>query len=809
VKDRSFTIRLSLITIVALLCLSVILLAGREVVSAWALFNDAKAVAASNKTSDLLLSAAGDWAVERGIANTALANKDSAQTTTKSAIQVRRNRADTALGLALKRIAGGPDFKDKSAIVADVETAFKQLSDARRQVDTALDNGLVNRDNQLSARWVAASTDLIMKSQQLRMASQYLPITIETKIGQIQDAKNAIWTMSEFAGRERALIGKAISGGRALDSAELQTLATYRGRLEQSWLEVGSFLQQKDVALEISVAADAVNQTFFGSFEKTRQKVYAAGVAGTPYPLEADKWIGDATTAIDSLLTLGHSTVNTADALTSTSASGAQLSMIINGAALAFGLALAVSAFRIVVALVLRPMQHITRSMTALAGGDLGVEVPFTDNNNEIGEMARAVEVFKLNGIKVRELNAQEAALQAKSADLQSSIGEVVSAAVAGDFTQRITKDYDNADLNRFAAQVNELVTSVDCGIAETRRVVSALAEGDLTESMRGKFQGAFGELQGNVNATMANLRSVLGNVRTAIDTINGGAGEMRMASGDLSKRTEQQAASLEETSSALEEITVAVKSSTERATEASHMVDEARHSTEQSSSVVKDAISAMGRIEQASSEISQIINVIDEIAFQTNLLALNAGVEAARAGDAGKGFAVVAQEVRELAQRSAGAAKDIKALISRSSGEVQSGVKLVTATGEALTLIQGHVVKINEHVHSIATAAKEQSTGLSEVSTAVNEMDQVTQQNAAMVEESTAATNRLAEEAANLARLIARFKLGGSASAPHAANQGNRPVASPARALGKKLAGAFGGGKAATAAAASEWEEF
>ncbi|CCE99831.1 methyl-accepting chemotaxis protein [Sinorhizobium fredii] len=454
-----------------------------------------------------------------------------------------------------------------------------------------------------------------------------------------------------------------------------------------------------------------------------------------------------------------------------------------------------------------RPIGRITGNMTVLAGGDLDVDVPFTARRDEIGEMARAVEVFKRNGIKVRELNAQEAALQAKSADLQVSIGAVVSAAVAGDFTRRITKTYDNVDLDRFAASVNELIASVDRGIAETRRVVAALADGDLSETMRGEFQGAFGELQDNVNQTMANLRSVLGEVRSAIDTINGGAGEMRIASGDLSKRTEQQAASLEETSSALEEITAAVKSSTERALEASHMVDEARRSTEQSSAVVKDAVSAMGRIEEASGEIGQIINVIDEIAFQTNLLALNAGVEAARAGEAGKGFAVVAQEVRELAQRSANAAKDIKALISRSGEEVGAGVKLVTATGAALTLIEGHVVKVNEHVHSIATAAREQSTGLSEVSTAVNQMDQVTQQNAAMVEESTAATNRLADEAANLARLIARFRLEAGA-APRLAGHASTPAASPARALGGRLAKAFGGA-APTATAAAGWDEF
>lgn len=457
---------------------------------------------------------------------------------------------------------------------------------------------------------------------------------------------------------------------------------------------------------------------------------------------------------------------------------------------------------------VVRPVKDLTDAMGALASGNLETVTPGIGRGDELGGMARAVDVFKQNAIKVREMSAQEAALQAKSSDLQSSMATVVSAAVAGDFSRRITKDYDNADLNRFSSNVNELVASVDKGISETRRVVTALAEGDLTDSMKGEFLGAFGELQQNVNSTMANLRSVLGEVRSAIDTINGGAGEMRNASGDLSKRTEQQAASLEETSSALEEITIAVKNSTERATEASHMVDEARHSTEKSSSVVKDAVSAMGRIEQASGEISQIINVIDEIAFQTNLLALNAGVEAARAGDAGKGFAVVAQEVRELAQRSAGAAKDIKTLIARSSGEVQSGVKLVTATGDALGQIQGHVVKINEHVHSIATAAREQSTGLSEVSTAVNHMDQVTQQNAAMVEESTAATSRLAEEASNLAQLISRFKLDGGRPEVRAVDRTHQTVASPARALSQKLVSAFGG-RVATAAAANTWEEF
>jgi len=455
-----------------------------------------------------------------------------------------------------------------------------------------------------------------------------------------------------------------------------------------------------------------------------------------------------------------------------------------------------------------RPIVDLTQRMKLLAGGDLSVDVPFAGRKDEIGDMAAAVEVFKENGLAVRELNTQETVLREKSADLQSSIGVVVAAAAAGDFTRRIGKDYGDDDLNRFAASVNALVGSVDSGIAETRRVIASLAAGDLTHSMNGQFHGAFAELQKNVNDALSTLRKTLREVRVATDTINGNASELRSAADDLSKRTEQQAASLEETSAALDEITAAVKNSTERAQEATAMVTEAKENAAESASVVRDAIEAMGRIEQASSEIGQITNVIDEIAFQTNLLALNAGVEAARAGDAGKGFAVVAQEVRELAQRAASAAKDIKALISKSGDEVATGVKLVQATGAALGEIETRVLKINDHIHSIAIAAREQSTGLGEVSSAVNQMDQVTQRNAAMVEEATAATHKLSAEADGLAGLIAYFNVDGEqVRVPSLAKETSRPVASPARRMMGTVARAFGGGSATPAR--DNWQEF
>ena len=266
--------------------------------------------------------------------------------------------------------------------------------------------------------------------------------------------------------------------------------------------------------------------------------------------------------------------------------------------------------------------------------------------------MAAAVDIFKRKRPRHQAFERAGSRDAGKERRLAVQHAVVVSAAAAGDFSHRIDKDYEDADLNRFAGNVNALLASVDAGIGETRRVIASLADGDLTQTMRGDFQGAFAELQQNVNDTFATLQQHC--AKSARRPRRSTAIPMNSAwpADDLSKRTEQQAAALEETSAALDEITAAVHNSTERAQEASVMVTEAKDNAGRSGDVVRNAVDAMGRIEQASSEISQIINVIDEIAFQTNLLALNAGVEAARAGEAGKGFAVVAQEVRELAQR-------------------------------------------------------------------------------------------------------------------------------------------------------------
>jgi methyl-accepting chemotaxis protein len=289
------------------------------------------------------------------------------------------------------------------------------------------------------------------------------------------------------------------------------------------------------------------------------------------------------------------------------------------------------------------------------------------------------------------------------------------------------------------------------------------LTEGNVTFRLSDVFAGEFDKLRSDFNSSMEKLQQAMLAINATADAIQSGTQEISSGSDDLSRRTEQQAASLEQTAAALDQITATVKKSAEGATHARQVVASADEDAKKSSVVVRQAVDAMDAIAKSSQQISQIIGVIDEIAFQTNLLALNAGVEAARAGDAGRGFAVVASEVRALAQRSADAAKEIKALISASTTQVDHGVKLVAETGKSLERIMAQVTEINTVVAGIASGAKEQAIGLDEVNTAINLMDQVTQQNAAMVEESTAACQNLSQETTQLSSLIGQFQLGRS----------------------------------------------
>jgi methyl-accepting chemotaxis protein len=345
--------------------------------------------------------------------------------------------------------------------------------------------------------------------------------------------------------------------------------------------------------------------------------------------------------------------------------------------------------------------------------------------------------------------------------DAQRQIESLIQAAIAGELDKRIDAASYEGFMKKLGDGINTLMDTVVAPIQENTRVVQALAEGKLTERMNGNFQGEFAAMRDALNSSMENLLGMVVRIRETAGNIGSGATEIAQGNADLSQRTEEQASSLQETASSMEEMTSTVKQNADNARQANQLAADARAQAEKGGQVVSNAVTAMGEINNSSKKIADIIGVIDEIAFQTNLLALNAAVEAARAGEQGRGFAVVATEVRNLAQRSATAAKEIKDLINDSVDKVKNGSELVDASGKALAEIVDSVKKVNDIVAEIAAASQEQSSGIEQVNKAVMQMDEMTQQNAALVEEAAAASESMEEQAQRLRKVMEFFRLG------------------------------------------------
>ncbi|MCP4182568.1 MAG: HAMP domain-containing protein [Hyphomicrobiales bacterium] len=420
------------------------------------------------------------------------------------------------------------------------------------------------------------------------------------------------------------------------------------------------------------------------------------------------------------------------------------------------------------------PLTGMTKAMAKLAGGENKTDVPGVGRGDEIGEMAGAVQVFKDNAIQ----NAQMEIEQAEQ--------------------KKLSGEREKAAQEKAIATERQLVGEV------FGKALSALADKKLGYQITEELPEAYSQLRENFNGAMQQLSGTIQDISTASAEILSGSDEIHKSSDDLAKRTQQQAVAVEETAAALEETTTAMKTSSESAREAGNLVVKTKANAEQSGEVVREAVIAMSKIETSAEEIASIIGVIDDIAFQTNLLALNAGVEAARAGESGKGFAVVAQEVRELAQRSASAAKEIKQLITTSGDEVKAGAELVNRTGKALSQIVSEVNDINEHVSSIVASVNEQSIGLHEINQSVNNIDQGTQQNAAVCEETEAASLSLNKEVERIDEKLREFQTGTSTKAVNKirgddnndysqiSESGNQPT--PVHRLTRKVANAGGG---------------
>ncbi len=415
-----------------------------------------------------------------------------------------------------------------------------------------------------------------------------------------------------------------------------------------------------------------------------------------------------------------------------------------------------------------RPIAAITQNMKQLADGDLDTEILGAGRNDEIGDMAKAVEVFKENGRKVNRMTAAEVEAEARRQEertrmmqeLQTEFGNVVDAAIGGDFSRRVEVEFPDAELNALAGSVNSLVETVDRGVSETGEVLAALAETNLTRRVTGSYEGAFDKLKRDTNAVADKLVEIVGQIKSTSRGLKTATGEILSGANDLSERTTKQAATIEETSAAMEQLAQTVIENAKRAEEASVKSRSVSQTAEEGGEVMRDANTAMEQITHSSAKISNIIGMIDDIAFQTNLLALNASVEAARAGEAGKGFAVVAVEVRRLAQSAAEASSEVKALIEQSAEEVSGGSKLVASAAEKLEAMLEAVKANNVLMEGIARESREQASAIEEVNVAVRQMDEMTQHNAALVEETNAAIEQTESQAADLDGIVDVFRI-------------------------------------------------
>jgi methyl-accepting chemotaxis protein len=714
--------------------------------SSWSRLATVNRIAAVADASGYIFTAMHSLRVDR--ASTYRELQADKQLTSMSAI-IRESREAEMPALKSALVAlDAVDFPERQSVVSSLGQTVKKLGELHQESAAAILRPKAERRAGLAQEFLNETNGLLDTLDKLSSRLTRLVKLEDAYIDQLMELKQLAWLVRNAGGDASVLISNRLGGLPFPPDVMLKYTAGV-SKVDTAWATLEEVAAGLPLPPRFTAAVERARREYFGAdYVDLRMKTLKALIADEPVNVNTDEWARMSVGKLASLLGVAETALDVAKEHATAQRSSAMRKLGLELALLVAAIVGAAGMMLLVSRRVTGPLRQMQGAMMKLADGDFGVVVPGIERKDEIGAMANAVERFKVVADEKARNEADEA--------LRRQQGEAAIQAKAAEEQARIAQEQAEA----FRA----------LGVA-----LGKLSSGDLTFRLSDGFTEGYKQIRDDFNTAIAQLQETIQSIVSSTREVAGTAAEISTSTTDLSQRTEEQAASLEQTSASMEEISTTVKKNAENAQQANHFATGTRQVADRGGAVVAQAVSAMARIEESSRKISDIISVIDEIARQTNLLALNAAVEAARAGDAGRGFAVVASEVRSLAQRSSQAAKDIKDLITNSSGQVQEGVELVNKAGASLTEIVESIKKVAEIVSEIASASGEQSTGIDQVKTALSQMDEVTQQNSALVEQNAAAAKALEQQSQAMDGRVSFFRLEDHAGSKQPAAEASR----------------------------------
>jgi methyl-accepting chemotaxis protein len=743
-----FSISVLLKSVIALMGLAIMVVLALSANESWVRLKAANRISQVANISAYMFTALNSLRVDRaGTARDLLSDRQF--TEMNAMIKSSRDTEMPALNSMLAALASA-EFPDRDQALGDLGGRIKHYTELQSQTTAALQQPKSARPAGLGDEY---NKEGIALGDALDLWGTRLVKSISLQdpyVDQLLEIKQLAWVMRNSAGEMNLLVSNGL-GGIAPPPDAMTGYTANGGRLDTAWNAVVDIASRLPPAPALNAAIDKFKTDFIGGeYPARRLKLLKQLIAGEPTDVKIEQWSPYGVGKLSLALGIANAALDAAkDQAAAQSATAwhdlmVQIALLIAACALAGGMMLFVSRH------VTGPLGAIQGAMLKLAGGDFEVVLPGLEREDEIGAVANAVERFKVLAVDKARNEADAAmARQKAEADRNAEAARTEAEAQAKVAAERAKASEEQAQAFR------------TLGTA-----LGQLADGDFTIRLADDIPEAYAQIRDDFNRAISRLHETIQAVASSTREVANAASEISGATTDLSQRVEEQAASLAETSASMEEISATVQTNAKNAQHANELTNSTQGVADRGGKVVAEAVTAMSRIEESSRQISDIITVIDEIARQTNLLALNAAVEAARAGDAGRGFAVVASEVRSLAQRSSEAAKNITDLIAKSSDRVQEGVGLVNRAGTALSEIVASIKQVAEIVAGIATASAEQSTGLEQINRALSQMDDVTQQNSALVEENSATAKTLQQQSQDMQTRIASFKLDSGAAA-------------------------------------------